>query len=320
MLVDTQGGLEMHGAQATLTPDDDNFHKPTSDDPFWSETTWFSFTVPERNMQGYVYPWIRPNQGLLGGGVWVWDDSGHQPWDVPFYENQYNIPYPKLGDLRDIEFPNGISIRCTRPLTTYEVRYSHPDLELEFTFDATMEPHVLSKGGPNLFAGHVDQPGRVFGRMNLRGEEIEFDSYAIRDRSWGSRVEDKGLRMAYSHGQGAHGSFLAFAYPDQEDSPVTMGYLQRDGESATLVSGRRVIERPGDYATRVVIEAKDSLGRELEAVGTCVSRMSFTNIPWMFNWCSLTRWEFDGAEGWGEDQDVWHLDKWRQFKRSRLNG
>ena len=33
----------------------------------------------------------------------------------------------------------------------------------------------------------------------------------------------------------------------------------------------------------------------------------------MFNWTSFTRWEFDGIEAWGEDQDVWHPGKWRRF-------
>ena len=34
-----------------LTPDDDDFHRPTTDDPMWSETTWFSFCVPERRLR-----------------------------------------------------------------------------------------------------------------------------------------------------------------------------------------------------------------------------------------------------------------------------
>jgi hypothetical protein len=33
----------------------------------------------------------------------------------------------------------------------------------------------------------------------------------------------------------------------------------------------------------------------------------------MFNWTSFTRWEFDGIDAWGEDQDVWHPGKWRRF-------
>ena len=55
-----------------LSTEDDDFHTPPDSDPFWNETAWFSFTIPERKIQGYVYPWVRANQKILGGGVWVW--------------------------------------------------------------------------------------------------------------------------------------------------------------------------------------------------------------------------------------------------------
>jgi hypothetical protein len=45
-----------------LGPLDDSFHAPQTPDPLWNETTWFSFSVPERAIQGYVYPWVRPSR------------------------------------------------------------------------------------------------------------------------------------------------------------------------------------------------------------------------------------------------------------------
>lgn len=317
----------MHGAdpEIVLGPEDDDFHTPSDADPFWNETVWFSFTIPERNIQGYVYPWVRANQKLLGGGVWVWDHSAHQPWDILFWDNQYNLPFEVTGDLRDIRFPNGISIQCLKANSDYRVQYEHPELQLDFTFEAIMEPLVLARSETGLFAAHVDQPGRVRGTMSLRGEKIDFDAHAVRDRAWGPRVEDRDLRMAYLHGSAERNAFLAFAHPDDAsdpsarviEAPISAGYLLRDGEAAVLVDGLRRIERPGDWPTLVHVEAVDSLGRRLEAKGECVNRLSFTNIPWMFNWCSLTRWEFDGVVGWGEDQDVWHLDRWRRWIRER---
>ena len=46
-----------------------------------------------------------------------------------------------------------------------------------------------------------------------------------------------------------------------------------------------------------------------------MNRVSFTNIPWMFNWVSLAHWDFADTDGWGEDQDVWHVDRYRAFVR-----
>ena len=51
---------------------DDEFHPPTNDDPFWSETAWFAFSVPERKLAGWTYPFFRTQPGhVLGGGVRV---------------------------------------------------------------------------------------------------------------------------------------------------------------------------------------------------------------------------------------------------------
>jgi hypothetical protein len=35
-----------------LLPEDDQFHPPETDDPWWTETGWFSWMVPERNLLG----------------------------------------------------------------------------------------------------------------------------------------------------------------------------------------------------------------------------------------------------------------------------
>jgi hypothetical protein len=46
-----------------------------------------------------------------------------------------------------------------------------------------------------------------------------------------------------------------------------------------------------------------------------VSRQVFTAYPDMFCWNSLARWEYDDVVAWGEDQDIWHPRKWRDFAR-----
>ena len=46
-----------------LTTHDDTLH-PRTDDPWWTETVWFAWMVPERNLLGYFYPVFRPNLGV----------------------------------------------------------------------------------------------------------------------------------------------------------------------------------------------------------------------------------------------------------------
>lgn len=104
-----------------VTAADDDFHPPTSDDPFWTETCWFTFTVPERRLSGQLYPFFRPNQGVMSAGVYVWDDTGHELWDCRYAKNFWHLPIPDAS-LTDIEMPNGMHYRTVEPLQRYEVR------------------------------------------------------------------------------------------------------------------------------------------------------------------------------------------------------
>ncbi|SHN15725.1 hypothetical protein SAMN05443668_103299 [Cryptosporangium aurantiacum] len=151
--------------------------------------------------------------------------------------------------------------------------------------------------------------------MVLHGESSPVDCYAIRDRAWGPRRDHRQRRVGYAYGTAsATSAFLAiFGLDTTGIDRVWSGYLMRDGVWAKLESGERRVDR--DAAGRpaaVVIEARDELGRSLHASGTVVSRMAFTPYPSMLTWCGMTTWDFDGQQGWGEDQDVWSPRRWRR--------
>ena len=73
-------------------PSDDQFHPPESDDPWWTETVWFSWSVPERNLLGYFYPAFRANMGIQFGGLLVVDDTAVVPWELPVYNWSWHEP------------------------------------------------------------------------------------------------------------------------------------------------------------------------------------------------------------------------------------
>ena len=52
------------------------------------------------------------------------------------------------------------------------------------------------------------------------------------------------------------------------------------------------------------VELVDQDGRTMRAEGAAVSRIAERGAGGH----SLMRWDFDGAIGWGEDQDVWRPD------------
>src|SRR5262249_20671093 len=106
---------------------DDEFHPPTSDDPYWTETAWFTFTVPERRLSRQLYPFFRPNQGVAAGGACSWDARGDQTWNCVYAKTFWRLPLARTARLSDLSLANGIRYRCLEPLARYELRYDDPD-------------------------------------------------------------------------------------------------------------------------------------------------------------------------------------------------
>jgi hypothetical protein len=165
---------------------DDEFHAPASPDPDWTETCWFTFSVPERRLSGQLYPFFRRNQGVAAGGAYLWDARGDQLWNCRYAKNFWHLPLAPEARLSDLALANGMRIRCLEPLTKYAIGYDDPDggdeIHVELTFSAVAKPNYLGHG-------HLDQPGRYQGVIVLGGESIRVDSFGFRDRSWGVRSQ-----------------------------------------------------------------------------------------------------------------------------------
>jgi hypothetical protein len=304
---------------------DDAFHPPTSADPFWTETCWFTFAVPERKLSAQLYPFVRPNQRVTSSGCFVWDESGSELWNCLYAKNLWHIPLPESADLTDLLLPSGLAYRCVEPLSCYELRYVDADdgsLEIALEFSGLCPPNYLGKS-------HLDQPGRYRGSIRLRGEEIRVDAYGFRDRSWGVRSQigatltNSGApRGGYSYATASpRDAFHAITMAFQNDEALVIhGYLLRDGVYAKLVPGkgrRDVLERATrDAPTRVRIRGEDELGRHFEAEGRCVNKLGVHLNPNLFTWNCLTEWTWDGGKGWGEDHDNWSASAATRFFRS----
>lgn len=293
----------------------DGFHSPANDDPWWTETSWYSFFVPERRLSGTLYTWFRPNLAVCASGVAVWDDKAEMPWEVLHYDYQWHLPIPD-GDLTDITLASGLHIGCAEADRAYELDYRSPDLELALRFDAVAAPHAVPMDEIR-FAGsaHFDQPGRVRGTLCLRDEDIEVDCVAIRDRSWGPRSDQGGgVRAGYCSGAvSERDAFHTISIWNDGKERIVAGYLVTDGELTDVVGGTREVERRGGRPERVRLAFEDATGRVVEVMGQCLNRLAFPTRPNNLSWMSLMRWQVDGVEAWGEDQDIWSPDLWREF-------
>lgn len=311
-----------------FSPLDDALHEVGSAAPDWTETTWWSFNVPQRGIAGWLYTQIKPNLGICTGGAFLYGPDAHLPWELPYFGWFSHQPLPDPLELTDATFRNGVSVRVVEPGMSYELGYRFRD-QTEFLADLRFDgltppvPHV-SGAPPFTGSSHYDQHGRVTGTLELRGERIDVDCFAVRDRSWGRRPEHigpRGGRLSYVFGTvSAEEMFLIFTLPTSTEpaaaeSALSSGYLVRDGRLRRLADAHRTDSR--DPATGGVeqmrIAAQDVDGRRLNIVGNAVSRMFLPGGGLCLN--TLVRFDVDGREGWGEDQDVWSMARFSAARR-----
>lgn len=295
-----------------VTPQDDSLHPPTNDDPYWSETHWFSFDQPGPDISATIYPVWRPNLGIAHLAVYIWDASSHEPWLVRYGKAYWHLPLPGMDVTRlrlgDLEYD------CVEPLRSWDVRYRDGvQAAFELRFEALREPHVPRKTADG---GHMDQPCRVQGELRLGSDVYAIDTLGMRDKSWGPRPDARTGNPApggvtggaYTYGNiSADEQFLAYSLMTGNEGTLRPGgYLVRDGIKAGLSVGtRRVSQRVNGYPVELQLEMTDDLGRTLTVTGRCINRLANQAFPTTFAWMSMTHWRANtGQEFLGEDQEV----------------
>jgi hypothetical protein len=318
----------------TVTAADDDFHVP-SNHPWETETFWSAFTIPDRKINGWFYNQVLANQGDNGtcnGGCFLWGPEDVDPYSK-IAQGVAMPPGPRT--LNDIELPNGNRIKTLEHLSRYSVQYSDKGkFEADLIFEGIMEPNPHPDGVAPFWKGrHFDQAMHVTGDVVLNGERIPIDCFQVRDRSWSPRPPriaheanatlDRERAKTETAAQAAprdgkpkrprfvigyiyavaspRDAFLVYTNWEEGNTrdPLTTGYLIRDGVWAHLVNGERrcVVDPRRNWINHIECEAVDTLGRKLNATGRMVSHQGAKGPG-----NALFYWNWDGAEGWGENQ------------------
>lgn len=298
-----------------VTPEDDAFHRPESDDPSWIETLWFPFFVPEESLSASIRVRLSPNLGELEATVAGWKGESQGLFGDRITESLEGEP-----DLRRLHLGDRLSIECQEPLSRYRIRHQGPHSSLDLEFAAIMPPNpVPPEASPGMFAGHFEQSGHVGGTLDLHGRSVEIDCHSIRDRSWGPRHMPERLRLGNAYATAADSAFFAYIQPDDDGRElVTHGYLLRDGVEAVLTGGLRETTLRDGMPIAVHLEAEDAAGRRFELAGECVNTMASNAGNGVYAVLNLVRWEGDGSVRWGENHDVWSETDWLAAGRARL--
>jgi hypothetical protein len=301
-----------------LRPSDDLLHRPAVDDPWWTETAWFGFSVPEAGLCGSIYQIYRTVQGVMATAVYVWSPGRESLHDLPYYRTFWHLPIPADAQPCDNELISGLSIRTDTPMSDYRLAYHDGDeLRLELTWKGLIaaQPLAVSNG-----MGHLDQLGHVTGTMTLHGTTHPVDCVEMRDRSWTPRREHTTrTRRGYVYGAtaGARSGFLLTTNvaPEGGDDDAVAGWTIEDHVVRPIERGRRQVRRDADHRPTEVLVTADVDGTTRNWHGTVQSRLALPTSPY-FAWMSLTSWTDDhGTTSWGQDHDSWSPRRWRAFRR-----
>lgn len=304
--------------------DVDRFCPTATGDPYWNESCWFSFSIPEKEIHGMVYYFFRPNMNLLMGGPILWDGSGAHPWDCLYYDWHHFQGIPEGAEKFDFRSHTSLEVRVLEPRTRYALRYDQPDFKLDLEWAGLEPPHhflgmeIEATGMSAENRMHFEQMGRAKGTIELRRERLEVDCYALRDSSWGVRQMDGVKRGSY---------FWAVADPDNafhaqvmgegDEMRVVGGFLKLGGVTASLVGGQRIVTEMGKVTPRRFdLTLIDEKARTIDVKARSCSDLMVNFYPRVQVVWSLLQADFGGGmKGWGDIQEFQPLEQFRAMVR-----
>ena len=303
----------------------DFFGEGRTDSLYWNESVWFSFSIPERHIHGSIQYYFRPNMGMLNGGPNMWDPSGTFQWNCLYYNWSHLQAMPEVKGKFDMKARNSLTVKMLEPLKRYKIDYDKEGFVLDLVWEATGPCHQLITGdaGQTATAGfHIEQPGKMTGMVRRHGVDYPIDCYSMRDTSYGPREYESLASGGYFWGIAADSSFHALCMSTSEfgrEANCIGGYIMRDGEMASLVSGKRQVLEFGQFGpSKVRFEGTDKLGRTMQATGTIDPGLVFTGYTDHTVVWSLAEWDWDGVAHWGDNQEFCPAEPFRQLARGEL--
>ena len=297
----------------------DYFGEGRDDNPYWNESVWFSFSIPERRIHGSIQYYFRPNMGMLNGGPNMWDDKYHFQWNCLHYQWSHLQAQPEGAQKFDMQARNSLSCKMIEPLKRYKIDYDRDGLVMDLTWEAVgpcHELHTSDSGQQATARFHIEQPGRMTGTITRHGEEYPIDCWSMRDTSYGAREYESLACGGYFWGISEGSSFHALCMGEGIEANCVGGYIMKDGEMASLVSGKRTVLEWGTFGpSRVAFEATDALGRSMKATGTIDPGLIFTGYTDHTVVWSLAEWDWDGVTHWGDNQEFSPAERFRLIAR-----
>jgi hypothetical protein len=167
-----------------MLTDRDDFRHPLADRPHTRESIFYNLHLPEEGLSGFFYTWVDPHD-RVGRVVTLYGDNGERL----LFDHRDDLSGAGQ-DFEDWE-AGGLTIRHTKALEVAEIAYRGQDAAVDMTFTGLHRAFSYTEnenGCPRWLADdRFEQSGAVQGRLQVGGRQIDFDTTAHRDHSWGTR-------------------------------------------------------------------------------------------------------------------------------------
>jgi hypothetical protein len=305
-----------------ITPNDARLHTPDARN--WAETNFWSFQIPEHNMNGAVYALVRAQHGIALSTVHVNSRRTRVHWEAEYGDMQMHLPLAPGFDLLDYELDNGLRVKVHEPNKVWEVHFADEGVAVDFTFTALMEPYdihdpamdpmVAAQAGQEYswgtaYNGHFDMSGVYEGEIVLPGRRIPFRSVGTMDHSWGPRPERHRTTLSWLNAHFGedlvvHALFDFDLASGGTDLRFTHGYVLENGTVHGLSGGKGTTRRDRWYPEEIALELQSPDGRTWSLEGRATTTFPWMMWPGVVGFNCLTRWTCNGRTGWGEAYDV----------------
>jgi len=293
-------------------------------DPSVTETWWWCFYIPERNINGEVYFWKHSNLGTMSGGVWVFQGIKSHHLQCEHFNWLSFIPGPEATE-KSLHSPHlNLRINVIEPLQRHDVLYSHAPTGTSLRLLAeSVHPPVLRANN-----AHFEQVQRMTGELQLGGETLAINCFSFRDRSWGEpRPEVSVVHPPTAWGVGVsrdgRRSFCFSACDDPDRNPLVasygikpnealkIGWIQDGSDLRRLTALSKLTTRGPDrlQAQSLDISFADERGKSYRLVGNITASVMWSPWPNMAaTFGQHCEWELDGEPMSGEVQEVFWGD------------
>lgn len=313
--------------------DDEQIHfNDKTENPHYSltETQYFGFFVPEKNIHCFTWIWCHPNLNVVTGGTMAWQGIKPRSQACELFDYRSFMSMDVFSEsFTKYKLDSGLELDMEEPGKRFRLRYDDPVRNNSFDVvqSAVSDPMVWPT------SKHFEQVMRCKGHITLRGETHEVDCLSIRDRSFGEyRVEESVPNMPPLYWiTGAFDEAFSFCVvgmddPEQDafwknDFPVAassgfrFGWIIVDGQKSAIRSAsiRTEYDRKNLFVSKMDLLIADTSGREFGVsgdVGAAVPFEAWMNVRVPI---ALTHWRCDDKVGVGEIQSLQYTDFLRKY-------